>query len=293
MTMSDAAICETDIKDLKLVFRGKVRDIYEYHDALLLIATDRISAFDWVLPTPIPGKGRVLTQMSLFWFEFMKEAARNHIVDAKPEQVEALAPYADQLKGRSMIVSRAEVVPVECVARGYLSGSAWKEYTRSGTIAEEKVREGYVESDRLDEPIFTPATKAESGHDENISFAELTNRVGSELATRLRDKTLEIYGKGRSHAESCGIILSDTKLEWGHIDGTLCIVDELLTPDSSRFWPADGYAPGGPQPSYDKQFVRDHLEGCGWDKNSPPPELPDEVVRKTAEKYTAALDVLT
>jgi phosphoribosylaminoimidazole-succinocarboxamide synthase len=291
--MSEKPVSQTEIKDLKLVARGKVRDIYEYEDDLLIIATDRISAFDWVLPTPIPGKGRVLTQMSLFWFDFMKDAAKNHIVNPKPEEAEGLASEADQLADRSMIVRKAEVVPVECVARGYLSGSAWKEYQKSGTIAEERVRGGYVESDLLDEPIFTPATKAASGHDENISFAELTNKIGAELAVQLRDKTLEIYEKGRKHAESCGIILSDTKLEWGHIDGELCIVDELLTPDSSRFWPADSYSPGGPQPSYDKQFVRDHLETCGWDKNSDPPELPADVVERTAEKYAAALDALT
>ncbi|MFC1671831.1 phosphoribosylaminoimidazolesuccinocarboxamide synthase [Planctomycetota bacterium] len=291
--MSSAAISQTDIQDLKLMFRGKVRDIYEYGDDLLIITSDRISAFDWVLPTPIPGKGRVLTQMSFFWFDFMKDAARNHVVNPNPDTVEQLAPYADQLKDRSMIVRRAEVVPVECVARGYITGSAWKEYKRSGTVADEKVRDGYVESDRLDEPIFTPATKAESGHDENISFAELTNKIGTDLANQLRDKTLEIYDRGRAHAESCGIILSDTKLEWGHIDGDLCIVDELLTPDSSRFWPADTYSPGGQQPSYDKQFVRDHLEMCGWDKNSDPPELPNDVVTKTAAKYEAALNALT
>jgi phosphoribosylaminoimidazole-succinocarboxamide synthase len=237
----------------------------------LIIATDRISAFDWVLPTPIPGKGRVLTQMSLFWFDFMKDTARNHIVNANPETVDDLVSLADQLVDRSMIVRKAEVVPVECVARGYLSGSAWKEYRQSGTIATEKARDGYSESDLLDEPIFTPATKAASGHDENISFAELENRVGTDLAAKLRDKTLEIYEKGRKHAESRGIILSDTKLEWGEIDGDLYIVDELLTPDSSRFWPADSYSPGGPQPSYDKQFVRDYLESCGWDKDSDPP----------------------
>lgn len=291
--MTEKLISTTEIPDLKLHFRGKVRDIYEYGDNLLVIATDRISAFDWVLPTPIPGKGRVLTAMSLFWFDFLRNIAENHIVDKQPDRIEDLKPYADQIRDRSMLVRRAEVVPVECVARGYLAGSAWREYKQSGTVCGEKLRPGYIESEQLDEPLFTPATKAASGHDENISFEELSDRVGTDLARELRDKTLRIYERGRSHAESCGIILSDTKLEWGYIDGELRIVDEVLTPDSSRFWPADTYFPGGPQPSYDKQFVRDYLETCGWDKNSDPPELPDDVVQKTAEKYNAALDALT
>ncbi len=291
--MTEKVISTTEISDLKLHFRGKVRDVYEYGQDLLLIATDRISAFDWVLPTPIPGKGSVLTGMSFFWFDFLKDIAENHIVNSRPDTVDDLKPYADQLLGRSMIVRRAEVVPVECVARGYLAGSAWREYKENGTVCGQKLRSGYVESQQLDEPLFTPATKAASGHDENISFEELTNQIGADLAHELRDKTLRIYEEGRRHAQSCGIILSDTKLEWGHIDGRLCIVDEILTPDSSRFWPADTYSPGGPQPSYDKQFVRDHLERCGWDKNSEPPELPDDVVQKTAEKYNAALKALT
>lgn len=291
--MTEKVISTTEIKDLKLRFRGKVRDIYEYGQDLLLIATDRISAFDWVLPTSIPGKGGVLTAMSFFWFDFLKDIADNHVVNKQPDLVADLTPHADQLRGRSMIVRQADVVPVECVARGYLAGSAWKEYKRTGTVCGQKIREGYVESQELDEPIFTPATKAVSGHDENISFEELVTRVGTDLAQELRDKTLDIYEEGRKHAESCGIILSDTKLEWGHIDGKLCIVDEILTPDSSRFWPADTYSAGGPQPSYDKQFVRDYLETCGWDKNSEPPELPDDVVLKTAEKYNAALNALT
>ena len=291
--MTEKAITTTEIPALKLHFKGKVHDVYEHGQNFLIIATDRISAFDWVLPTPIPGKGSVLTGMSFFWFDFLKDIAENHIVNSRPDTVDDLKPYADQLLGRSMIVRRAEVVPVECVARGYLAGSAWREYKENGTVCGQKLRSGYVESQQLDEPLFTPATKAASGHDENISFEELTNQIGADLAHELRDKTLRIYEEGRRHAQSCGIILSDTKLEWGHIDGRLCIVDEILTPDSSRFWPADTYSPGGPQPSYDKQFVRDHLERCGWDKNSEPPELPDDVVQKTAEKYNAALKALT
>lgn len=291
--MDKNAVSKTEIPELNLHFRGKVRDIYEYRENFLIIATDRISAFDWILPTPIPDKGKVLTAMSLFWFDFFKDTMDNHLVDAEPEMIEDLKPYADTLQGRSMLVRRAEVIPVECVARGYLAGSAWKEYKQHEAVCGEKLRTGYVESQRLDEPLFTPATKAVSGHDENISFRELENRIGTDLARELRDKTLEIYGKGREHAENCGIILSDTKLEWGHIDGRLCIVDEILTPDSSRFWPADTYSPGGPQLSFDKQFVRDYLETCGWDKESDPPELPEDVVHKTAEKYKAALNALT
>lgn len=291
--MDQTTISKTDIANLKLKARGKVRDIYEYGDDLLIVATDRISAFDWVLPTPIPGKGSVLTQMSFFWFDFLADVAENHLINREPDKLEDLKSYADQLVGRSMVVRRAEVVPVECVARGYLAGSAWKEYQEKGTVCGQKLRDGYVQAELLDEPLYTPATKAESGHDENISFEQLLDDVGSELAVELRDKTLGIYEKGRAHAASCGIILCDTKLEWGHIDGSLCLVDEVLTPDSSRFWPADTYKAGASQSSYDKQFVRDHLETCGWDKNSEPPELPDDVVEKTAEKYRAALKALT
>jgi len=274
------------------VRRGKVRDIYDLGDRLLLVATDRISAFDWVLPTGIPDKGRVLTQTSLFWLEQLDEP--NHLLSADvadfglPSGVDP-EPFA----GRAMLVRKTEVVPIECVVRGYLSGSGWKEYRTGGTVCGERLPKGLVESDKLPEPIFTPATKEESGHDENISFARMQELVGGKLADELRRRSLAIYNRGAELARSRGIVIADTKFEWGQIDGRVILIDEVLTPDSSRFWPADAYTPGRGQPSYDKQFVRDWLESARWDKNSPPPPLPEDVVRRTREKYIEAYERLT
>ena len=288
--MSTSAVLETTV-DLP-VRRGKVRDIYDLGDALLLVATDRISAFDWVLPTGIPDKGRVLTQISSFWFDHLKEP--NHLIstdvnDAKlPEGVD-LEPLA----GRSMLVRKTEVVPIECVVRGYLSGSGWAEYQRDGTVCGIELPEGLKESDKLEEPIFTPATKEEEGHDENISFERMVEIVGPEISEELRRRSLDIYKRGRDWAASRGVIIADTKFEFGQVDGDLILIDEVLTPDSSRFWPADLYEPGKGQPSFDKQFVRDWLLSENWDKNSPPPELPDEIVGKTRDKYIEAYEIVT
>jgi phosphoribosylaminoimidazole-succinocarboxamide synthase len=273
--------------------RGKVRDVYDLGDRLVIVATDRISAFDWVLPTGIKDKGRILTSMTIFWFEFL--GVPNHLigtdVGAMPR---AFAEQADVLGGRTMLVRKAEVVPIECVVRGYLAGSGWKEYKRSQTVCGIKIPPGLVECQQLPEPIFTPSTKAESGHDENISFAEMTKTTGAPLAEELRRRSLDIYRRGADYARSRGIILADTKFEWGRLPGgDLILIDEVLTPDSSRFWPLDSYKPGRNPPSFDKQFVRDWLETSGWDKNSPPPELPAEVVDKTRAKYLEALERLT
>jgi len=274
------------------VRRGKVRDVYDLGDRLLLVATDRISAFDWVLPTGIPDKGRVLTQTSLFWFQMLDEP--NHLISAEVSEFglpEGVDP--DHFAGRSMLVRKTQVVPIECVVRGYLSGSGWKEYQKNSSVCGVKLPAGLVESDRLAEPIFTPATKEESGHDINISFERMKELVGGPVADELRRRSLAIYSRGAEYARSRGIIIADTKFEWGTVDGELILIDEVLTPDSSRFWPADAYQPGRGQPSFDKQYVRDWLETAGWDKNSPPPALPDEVVRRTREKYIEAYEQLT
>jgi len=271
----------------KTARRGKVRDIYDFGDRLLFIATDRISAFDWVLPNGIPDKGRVLTKISEMWFE--RIGVDHHLISMNlddlplPEDVDREA-----LEGRSMVVRKTEVVPIECVVRGYLSGSGWKEYRQSSSVCGIKLPEGLTESAQLPELIFTPATKAEEGHDENISFEVMCEHVGEKLATQLRQLSLDIYSQGAEFARSKGIILADTKFEFGQIDGKIILIDEVLTPDSSRFWPVDGYEPGHGQPSYDKQFVRDWLETTDWDKQSPPPRLPDEIVAKTREKYIEA-----
>ena len=290
--MTGSVVLETSLTDLPLR-RGKVRDIYDLGQQLLLVATDRISAFDWVLPTGIPEKGRLLTEISCFWFDTLK--VPNHLLTTDLDQVD-LPPGADRasLAGRTMVVRKAEVVPVECVVRGYLSGSAWREYQQQGTVCGLRLRGGLGESDLLPEPIFTPATKAEVGaHDENISFDEMAQLVGRDLADDLRRRSLDIYRRGAELARSRGILIADTKFEFGRIDGEVILVDELLTPDSSRFWPADQYQPGRGQPSYDKQFVRDWLSASGWDRNSPPPALPDEIVRQTREKYVEAYEKLT
>jgi phosphoribosylaminoimidazole-succinocarboxamide synthase len=273
--------------------RGKVRDVYDLGETLVIVATDRISAFDWVLPTGIPDKGRVLTAMTLFWLDHLGVA--NHLISTDLRQMGGeFVAQAEALAGRTMLVRRARVVPFECVVRGYLAGSGWKEYCEHGTVCGLTMPPGLRECERLPEPIFTPATKAESGHDVNVSFGEMTSAIGPELAESLRWCSLNIYRRAAAHAEKCGIILADTKFEWGQApDGTVILIDEVLTPDSSRFWPADSYRPGSNPPSFDKQFVRDWLERSGWDKNSPPPKLPDDVVEKTRAKYLEAQARLT
>ncbi len=287
-------IFESHFPDLKLQGRGKVRDIYEAGEYLVIVATDRLSAFDCILPTPIPGKGRVLTQLTIFWLGLLRDIVPNHFVTADvAEYPPPFRPYAEQLEGRSMLVRRARMIDVECVARGYVSGSGWKDYRRTGAICGIELPAGLVESDRLPGPIFTPASKAQSGHDENISFDNVSERIGRELAERLRALTLEIYGRASAYAAERGIIVADTKFEFGFIGGQLTLADEVLTPDSSRFWPRETYTPGGPQPSFDKQYVRDYLESMSWNKQPPAPELPAEVVAKTSAKYREAYRVLT
>jgi len=273
--------------------RGKVRDVYDLGDRLVIVASDRISAFDWVLPTPIADKGRILTSMSRFWFDFLgapPDGVPNHILSMDVADLPAsFTPFANELGGRTMLVKKTEVTPIECVVRGYLAGSGWKEYRQSGTVCGIALPAGLKESERLPEAIFTPATKADSGHDENISFATMAERVGVIHATELRDRSIAIYEKARDYAAGRGIILADTKFEWGRLpSGDIILIDEVLTPDSSRYWPVDGYRVGAPPASFDKQFVRDWLDRSGWDKNSPPPALPDEVVAKTRDKYLEA-----
>jgi phosphoribosylaminoimidazole-succinocarboxamide synthase len=288
-------LIETAFADLTLVRRGKVRDVYEVGDALLIVATDRISAFDYVLGSGIPDKGKVLTQLSAFWFERLRDVVPNHLLSMDADRYpEPARRYADVLRGRSMLVRRATPLPVECVARGYLSGSGWKEYGKTGAVCGTALPAGLRESDRLPAPIFTPATKAETGHDENISEAAAGRIVGADRIARLRDLTLTLYARGAAHAESRGIIVADTKFEFGvTATGDLILIDEALTPDSSRFWPRDHYVPGQGQPSFDKQFVRDYLERIAWDKQPPVPSLPDEVVARTREKYREAYRLLT
>ena len=286
MKPSDTPVAEPR-PGLKLLARGKVRDVYEDGDRLLIVATDRISAFDYILPTGIPDKGRVLTQMTLFWLDFLSSIVPNHFLSA---DTSTLPP---EFEGRSMWVKRAEMFDVECVARGYLSGSGWKEYQQTGKVCGIALPPGLKESDRLPEPIFTPATKESSGHDENISFAQVCDHLGTETATRLRDLTLKIYTTAADYAKTRGIIIADTKFEFGVVDGVITLADEVLTPDSSRFWPHESYKPGGPQPSYDKQYVRDYLESIHWNKQPPAPPLPDDVALRTGEKYREAYRELT
>jgi phosphoribosylaminoimidazole-succinocarboxamide synthase len=283
---------ETQFDGLTPTARGKVRDIYDLGDKLLIVATDRLSAFDVVLPTPIPDKGRVLTQLSLFWFSLLKDVIPNHILS----DIDFPAPFdkfKDELAGRSMVVRKTKPLSIECVVRGYLSGSGWKDYSASQKICGIALPAGLRESDRLPEPIFTPATKATSGHDENISFEQAESLIGKELAGKVRSVSLEIYRRGAAHAEPRGVILADTKFEFGLLNNELIWIDEALTPDSSRFWPAARYNPGGPQPSFDKQFVRDYLERIRWPKTPPAPELPPEVVAATRAKYREAYRLLT
>lgn len=287
-------IMETDFKDVKFLRRGKVRDVYEIDDYLLIIATDRVSAFDVVLPNGIAGKGRVLTQISLYWFNQMRDIIENHIVATEVKDYpSALHKYKDVLEGRSMLVKKAKPMPVECVVRGYLSGSGWKEYKKSGTVCGIKLPAGLVESSRLDEPIFTPSTKAEVGHDINITFEETKKIVGDDAANKLRDSSLKIYKKARELAEKKGIIIADTKMEFGLYNDKLILIDEILTPDSSRFWSMKGYKPGKGQDSFDKQIVRDYLLTLDWNQAYPGPKLPDEIIEKTAERYKEILSILT
>jgi phosphoribosylaminoimidazole-succinocarboxamide synthase len=278
-----------------LYAKGKVRDIYEVgDDRLLMVTSDRISAFDVILPNPIPDKGRVLTGLSLFWFDKLGDVVPNHLISASADDFpQEFAEHSDELSGRSMLVRRAKMFPIECVARGYLSGSGWKEYQRDGTVCGIRLPDGLTESDQLPEPIFTPATKAETGHDENISIERAGEIVGEGLAQRLKELTLTLYDRGASLARERGVILADTKFEFGFIDGEIALCDEVMTPDSSRFWPFDEYAPGGPQPSFDKQYVRDWLDESGWDHEPPPPELPAAVVGQTAARYREAYERVT
>lgn len=287
-------VMQTDFPGLKLHARGKVRDIYDLGDALLFIATDRLSAFDVVLPTPIPNKGRVLTQMSRFWFDHFRDTVPNHVITLDVDEYpESLAEFRSQLDGRSMLVKKAEVFPIECVVRGYLTGSGWKDYKKSGTVCGIELPKGLMESVKLSEPIFTPSTKAATGHDENISMDRAADIVGRREVRELGDLSVDLYSKAAAYALERGIIICDTKFEFGIIGGRIAIVDEMLTPDSSRFWPADRYEPGRSQPSFDKQFVRDYLEEIGWDKQPPGPELPEVVVTRTADKYLEAFRLLT
>ncbi len=290
-----SALLETDFPGLELVARGKVRDLYAVGGDLLMVATDRISAFDHVLATGIPGKGKVLTQLSLFWFEFLEHTVPNHLIESEVDAYPAqLAPFAEELRGRSSLVHRAQMFPVECVVRGYLSGSGWKDYQATGRLCGIALPAGLRESDRLPEPLFTPASKSQHGeHDENIDFARMVELVGVADAERLRQLSLELYKRAAEHAEQCGLILADTKFEFGRTGDDILLADEALTPDSSRYWPRAGYAPGGAQASFDKQFVRDYLENIQWNKEAPAPSLPDEVVAKTLEKYLEAYRLLT
>jgi phosphoribosylaminoimidazole-succinocarboxamide synthase len=283
---------ETKFAGISPAARGKVRDIYDADDKLLIVATDRLSAFDVILPTPIPDKGRVLTQLSLFWFDLLRDVIPNHVLSAT-EFPAQFAAYREELEGRSMLVRKTAPLPIECVVRGYVSGSGWKDYRASGKICGIALPAGLRESDRLPEPIFTPATKAATGHDENISFERSAEMIGSERARQVRDVSLEIYRRAAAYAEPRGILLADTKFEFGLLNDELIWIDEALTPDSSRFWPAAQYQPGGPQPSFDKQFVRDYLESIHWPKTLPGPELPAEVVAATRGKYREAYRILT
>lgn len=289
------ALLQSNLGPTPLLGRGKVRDLYAVDEALLLVATDRISAFDHVLATGIPDKGKVLTQISLFWFDLLKELVPNHLITANVSEFPApLQSYADQLQGRSMLVKRAAMFPVECVARGYLAGSGWKDYCASGAVCGIPLPAGLQDGSRLPQPLFTPATKAESGvHDENVSYAAVVKSVGEDAASELRRLTIAIYKKAAAHAESRGLILADTKFEFGKTAEGIILADEVLTPDSSRFWDRDAWNPGGAQPSFDKQFVRDYLEEIHWNKQAPAPALPDEVVERTRVKYCEAFRRLT
>ncbi len=291
---SATPLLETNLPECEQIAKGKVRDIYRVGDQLLFVATDRISAFDVVLPNGIPHKGEVLTQLSIYWFDFLKEVVPTHFVTANVDEYpDPLPKYRDQLAGRSMLVEKLEMVPIECVARGYISGSGWKEYEQTGKVCGVELPPGLRMNGLLAEPIFTPATKAFSGHDENISFEQAAEQIGQELCAKLRDLTLDIFSRAGQRALAVGLVLADTKFEFGQRNGDIVLADEVLTPDSSRYWPLDLYQAGRPQPSFDKQFVRDYLESLDWDKTSPGPELPPEIVEKTSEKYLEACYMLT
>jgi len=292
---------DLEFKGLKLFKKGKVRNVYDLGQQLLMVATDRISCFDFILATPIPDKGKILTQVSLFWFSFLKDTVENHLISTSLEDLPDSVEDKNKLEGRFMITKKCEVIPFECVVRGYLSGSGWKEYKAKQSVCGIELPAGLKESSKLAEPIFTPATKAETGHDENISFDYMKNSIGEDLANRIRDTSIAIYNKAAEYAQSKGVIIADTKFEFGIYSDTpkgmtspkFILVDEVLTPDSSRFWPKDDYEPGRPQASFDKQFVRDYLEASGWDKTPPAPVLPLEVVSKTQDKYKQVLKMLT
>ncbi|MGV1098313.1 phosphoribosylaminoimidazolesuccinocarboxamide synthase [Thiovibrio sp. JS02] len=286
---------QTNFENLKLIHRGKVRDLYEVGDKLLMVATDRISAFDVVMDDPIPQKGEILTRLSLFWFDYLKDVVANHLITADvAEYPAACAPYRDQLAGRSLLVKKAKPLPVECIVRGYLSGSFWSAYKKDTTVCGFKLPAGMQESDKFPEPLFTPSTKAELGlHDENISFARMEEIVGKELAAKIKDVCVRLYVKASDYARGKGIIIADTKFELGLYEGELILIDEVLTPDSSRFWPVDQYKPGAGQPSFDKQFLRDYLSSLSWGKTPPPPKLPREIIDKTASRYREALEKIS
>lgn len=292
--MGNTPVLKTNFTDIKLFKRGKVRDVYDLKDKLLVVSTDRISCFDVVLPAGIPNKGAVLTQLSLFWFDLTTDVIANHFITADVTKYpKELHKYKDILAGRSMLVKKAKGIPVECVVRGYLSGSGWKEYQKSRSICGIKLPEGLRESDRLPEPIFTPSTKEEVGHDINVSQEYVEKELGKDITNKLKESSLALYKKASQYAEEKGIIIADTKFEFGIYDSKVILIDEVLTPDSSRFWPKDEYKPGGSQPSFDKQFVRDYLETLDWDKTPPGPDLPEEIIKKTSEKYLQALKLIT
>ncbi|MBN2034402.1 MAG: phosphoribosylaminoimidazolesuccinocarboxamide synthase [Deltaproteobacteria bacterium] len=293
--MTGKALMESGLPGLRMIRRGKVRDLYEIEDMLLIVASDRISAFDVVMADPIPDKGKILTTISLFWFKTLEPIVENHLITSDPDKYpEACRPYREELRGRSMLVKKAEPLAVECIVRGYLSGSGWAEYQRHGSICDIPLPAGLLESQRLSQPIFTPSTKAEAGiHDENISFDRAVDILGIERAETVRNLSLKIYLTGRELAAKKGIIIADTKFEFGLKDGRLLLIDEVLTPDSSRFWPADTYQPGGSQQSFDKQYLRDYLSSLAWLKEPPPPPLPQDIIKKTREKYIEALRRLT
>ncbi|MCJ7680490.1 MAG: phosphoribosylaminoimidazolesuccinocarboxamide synthase [Candidatus Aminicenantes bacterium] len=285
---------EISIPGLRLFKRGKVREVYEVENNLLIVASDRVSAFDWVLPSLIPDKGKVLTQLSRFWFEHTALVCPNHMITADPNEFPSqLSPHRELLDKRAMLVKKTEVFPVECVVRGYIAGSGWKDYLSTGRVCGIKLPEGLQNSDRLETPLFTPATKAEEGHDENISFKNMQKIIGSALANKVKDISIGLYQKASLHAISKGIIIADTKFEFGLLDGEIILIDEIFTPDSSRFWPVASYSPGKSQPSLDKQFVRDYLETTTWDKSSPPPELPREIIQQTSARYREIYRLLT
>ena len=290
--MSEMPVIKTEYKDLKLIHRGKVRDLYEVDDKLLMVATDRISAFDVVMDDPIPSKGKVLTELSLFWFDFLRDILPNHLITADvKEYPSACQPYLEELRGRSMLVKKAKPLPIECIVRGYLSGSFWKAYQRDTNVCGFPLPSGMVESDKFEKPLFTPSTKAEQGqHDENISIAKMKELVGIDEAQNIMDVSIKLYQKAADYALSRGIIIADTKFELGWFDGELILIDEVLTPDSSRFWPLNQYIPGKGQPSFDKQFLRDYLTTLDWDKTPPPPALPEEILLKTGARYGEAVD---